>query len=142
MKAKLIILSVLGLLLSVGAKAQDDRIITFDQLPQNAKEFLAKYFPDKAPLLTKEDWDDFEVVYPNGEKVEFLKTGEWKKVDFRFTAVPAELVPEQIKAQVQAHYPGAVITKIKKERYGWEAKLNNGLEIDFNPEFIITDIDD
>ena len=142
MKAKFILLSVLALLLGVSAKAQDDRIITFDQLPQNAKEFLAKHFPDKAPILTKEDWDDFEVIYTNGEKVEFLKNGEWKKVDCRTTAVPDVLVPEQIKTQVQAHYPGSIIVKIKKERYGWEAKLNNGLEIDFNPEFVITDIDD
>ena len=142
MKAKLIILSLLGLLLSLNAKAQDDRIITLEQLPQNAKEFLAKHFPDKVPMLLKEDWDDFEVVYSNGEKVEFLKNGEWKKVDCRTVAVPAVLVPEQIKTQVQSHYPGAVITKIKKELYGWEVKLTNGLEIDFNPQFVITDIDD
>lgn len=142
MKKKLFLLSVLALLLSVSALAQEDRIITFDQLPQPAKEFLAKHFPDKTPLLVKEDWDDFEIMYPNGEKAEFFKNGDWKKVDFRIVAVPDVLVPEQIKNQVQAHYPGAVITKIKKERYGWEAKLNNGLEIDFNPEFVITDIDD
>ena len=142
MKTKLILLSVLGLLLGLGAKAQDDRIITLDQLPQVSKEFLAKYFPEKTPLLLKEDWDDFEVVYTNGEKVEFLKTGEWKKVDCRLSAVPAALVPAQIKDQVLALYPGAIITKIKKERYGWEIKLNNGLEIEFNPDFVITDIDD
>ena len=142
MKTKLILLSVLGLLLGLGAKAQDDRIITLDQLPQVSKEFLAKYFPDKTPILLKEDWDDYEVVYPNGEKVEFLKNGEWKKVDCRLTTVPAVLVPQQIKDQAQALYPGSIITKIKKERYGWEIKLNNGLEIDFNPDFVITDIDD
>ena len=142
MKTKLIILSVLGLLLGLNAKAQDDRIISLDQLPQNAKEFLVKHFPDKTPILLKEDWDDYEVVYPNGEKVEFLKNGEWKKVDCRLTAVPAVLVPQQIKDQAQALYPGSIITKIKKERYGWEIKLNNGLEIDFNPQFVITDIDD
>jgi hypothetical protein len=142
MKTKLILLSVLGLLLGLNAKAQDDRIISLQQLPQVSREFLAKHFPDKTPLLLKEDWDDYEVVYANGEKVEFLKTGEWKKVDCRLTAVPAVLVPQQIKDQAQALYPGALITKIKKERYGWEIKLNNGLEIDFNPQFVITDIDD
>ena len=142
MKAKLIILSVLALCLSISAKAQDDRIITLDRLPQNAQEFLAKHFPDKTPMVLKEDWDDFEVMYTNGEKVEFLKNGEWKKVDCRTAAVPDVLVPEQIKTQVQAHYPGAVITKIEKDRRGWEVKLNNGLDIDFSPKFVITDIDD
>ena len=142
MKAKLIILSVLALCLGISAKAQDDRIITLEQLPQNAKEFLTKHFPDKTPILLQEDWDDFEVVYSTGEKVEFLKNGEWKKIDFRVVAVPAALVPEQVKTQVQSLYPGAIITKIKKEPYGWEAKLNNGLEIDFNAEFVIIDIDD
>lgn len=143
MKTKLILLSVLGLLLGLNAKAQDDRIISLDQLPQNAKEFLVKHFPDKTPMFLKEDWDDYEVVYASGEKVEFLKNGEWKKVDCRMAAVPAVLVPEQIKNQMQAHYPGVIITKIKKESYGgWEIKLTNGLEIDFNPQFVIIDIDD
>jgi len=142
MRTKLFLLSLLALLLCVSARAQDDRIVSVDKLPQNAKEFLTKYFPDKTPVLVKEDWDDFEVVYANGEKAEFLKNGEWKKIDFRVVAVPAALVPEQVKTQVQSLYPGAIITKIKKEPYGWEAKLNNGLEIDFNAEFVIIDIDD
>lgn len=142
MRTKLILLSLLALMVGVSARAQDDRIVTVDKLPQNAKEFLAKHFPDKTPVLVKEDWDDFEVIYAQGEKAEFRKNGEWKKVDFRVTAVPAVLVPEQVRAQVQSLYPGAIITKIKKEPYGWEAKLNNGLEIDFNAEFVITDIDD
>ena len=142
MKAKLIILSVLALCLGISAKAQDDRIITMEQLPQNAKEFLTKHFPDKTPIMLQEDWDDFEVVYSNGEKVEFLKNGEWKKVDCRLGAVPAVLIPEQIKKQVQTNFPNTVITKIEKDRRGWEVKLNNGLEVDFSPQFVITDIDD
>ena len=142
MKAKLFLLTVLALCLGLSAQAQDDRLITLEQLPQNAKEFLTKHFPDKKPILLQEDWDDFEVVFSNGEKIEFLKNGEWKKVDCRLAAVPAVLVPEQIKTQVQANFPNAVITKIEKDRRGWEVKLNNGLEVDFSPQFVITDIDD
>ena len=58
------------------------------------------------------------------------------------SAVPDVLVPEQIKAQVNARYPGAVIIRLKKDRTGYDIKLSNGLDIEFNKRFVITDIDD
>lgn len=138
---KLILLSVLALTLGFSSRA-DERPISYDQLPQAAKAFLAQHFPDRTPLLVQADWEDYEVIYDNGEKVEFTKKGDWKKIDCRMSAVPDVLVPEQIKAQVNARYPGAVIIRLKKDRTGYDIKLSNGLEIEFNKRFVITDIDD
>ena len=114
MKARLIILSVLALCLGISAKAQDDRIITLDRLPQNAKEFLAKHFPDKTPMVLKEDWDDFEVMYTNGEKVEFLKNGEWKKVDCRTAAVPTSSSPSRSRPRSRPTIPAPSSPRSRK----------------------------
>ena len=138
---KLILLSVLALTLGFSSRA-DERPISYDQLPQAAKAFLAQHFPDRTPLLVQADWEDYEVIYDNGEKVEFTKKGDWKEIDCRMSAVPDVLVPEQIKAQVNARYPGAVIVKLKKDRIGYDIKLSNGLDLEFNKRFVITDIDD
>ncbi|MBR6933468.1 MAG: PepSY-like domain-containing protein [Bacteroidales bacterium] len=138
---KFILLAVLALTLSLPSCA-DDRPISFEQLPQAVRNFLAQYFPNKTPLLVLEDWDDYEVTYENGEKAEFTKKGDWKKIDCRMSAVPDVLIPEQIKTQVKARYPEAVIIRLKKDRTGYDIKLSNGLEIEFNKRFVITDIDD
>jgi ATP-dependent exoDNAse (exonuclease V) alpha subunit len=56
--------------------------------------------------------------------------------------VPQELIPEQIKANIANSFPGAIILKIDRNRRGYEVKLNNGLEVEFSPDFQVIDIDD
>ena len=50
------------------------------------------------------------------------------------------LIPEQIKAHVNATIPDAVITKIDRDRRGYEVKLSNGLEMEYNKKFKVVDI--
>ena len=59
-----------------------------------------------------------------------------------FTSVPATLVPEQITAYVNANFPNATIKKLEKKYMGWEIELNNGLELKFNKNFKVMEIDD
>ena len=109
------------------AKADDDRAITVDQLPQKAQEFIQKYFPKNEISLAKMEKDfwekKYEVVFVNGEKAEFLKDGSWEKVD------------------VSKHYPEAKILKIERDSKTYEVKLNNQLELEFNKAFQLIDID-
>lgn len=42
------------------AKADDDRAITVDQLPQKAQEFIQKYFPKNEISLAKMEKDFWE----------------------------------------------------------------------------------
>jgi len=59
-----------------------------------------------------------------------------------FPAVPATIVPEQITAYVTANFPNAIIKKLEKQFRGWEIELNNGLELKFNSNFRVMEIDD
>ena len=119
----------------------DDRVITFEQMPQTAQTFLKKYFAKKVPLVMTVDWDDYTIRYESGEKVEFDKKGQWKEVECYSTKVPADIVPEQIKTYVKKNYPGKSIIKIERRRMGYEIKLNNGMEIEFNRNFQVIDVD-
>ena len=67
--------------------------------------------------------------------------GEWDKVDCYMLPVPAALVPETIKQYVKANFPDAVINKIDKERYGYEIELSNNLELKFNKQGMLMQID-
>ena len=70
-------------------RADDDKPVTVDQLPQKAQTFIKQYFADKQVSLAKQERDFFdksyEVMFVNGEKVEFDKNGEWKDVDCKFS---------------------------------------------------------
>ena len=123
-------------------KADNERMITFNQLPAQAQTMLKKHFADKVPLIVTVDRDDYTVVYQSGEKIEFDKKGNWKDLNCKTSAVPQELIPEQIKANVKNTFPGAVIIKFDRDRRGYDVKLNNGMELEFNKQFQIAEIDD
>ena len=139
---KAILLLVAMMATSFIAKADHDQVITFDQMPEAAQAFHKQYFAGKVPLVVTVDWDDYTIRYESGEKVEFDKQGSWKEIDCRASQVPVELIPEEIKANIQATFPGAIILKIDRNRRGYEVKLNNGLEVEYSPTFQVIDIDD
>ena len=141
-KIQAILLLVAMMALSFNAKADNDQVITFDQMPEAAQTLLRQHFANKVPLVVTVDWDDYTIRYESGEKVEFDKQGNWKEIDCRATQVPVELIPEQIKSNIQATFPGAIILKIDRNRRGYEVKLNNGLEVEYSPTFDVIDIDD
>ena len=130
------------LALGFTAKADHDQVITFNQLPQTAKDLLKQHFADKVPLIVTMDWDDYTVVYETGEKVEFDKQGKWKEFECRTSQVPSALIPEQIKAHIRATFPGTTIIDLDRNRRGYEIKLNNGLEVEYDRNFRVVDIDD
>ena len=116
------ILFVLAAMLTIGfsAKADHDQVVTFNQLPAVAQTMLKQYFVNKMPLVVTMDWDDYTIMYETGEKVEF----------------------EQIKNHVRTTFPGTTILKLDRNRRGYEIKLNNGLDIEYNRNFQVVEIDD
>jgi len=142
MKKSLFILLACLMTMCLPVMADSDRVITFDQLPAAAQTMLKKYFADKVPLIVTVDWDDYKVMYQSGEKVEFDKKGEWKDLDCKVSAVPTALIPEQIKAKVKTTFPGATIIKLDRDRRGYDVKLNNGIELEFDKKFQIVEMDD
>ena len=139
---KAILLLAAMLVMSFSAKADHDQVITFDQMPEVAQAFHKQHFAGKVPLVVTVDWDDYTIRYESGEKVEFDKQGNWKEIDCRASQVPVELIPEEIKANIAATFPGTIILKIDRNRLGYEVKLNNGLEVEYSPTFQVIDIDD
>lgn len=73
------------------AYADHDRAVTTEQMPRQAQEFIARYFPGEKIAYAKKESDFFEVIYEvmftNGSKVEFRRNGAWKEVDCRLFVV-------------------------------------------------------
>ena len=128
------------------AKADDDRPITVTQLPATAQQFIKKHFPQQKVAYAKIERDfldtTYDVVFTDSSKLEFFKDGQWKEVDCRHTAVPAAIVPQQIRDFVTKNYPGVLITKIDRDKRDYELKISNGLELTFDLKFNLIEIDD
>lgn len=128
------------------ASADNDRIVPYENLSAKAQEFVKKYFPSEKVSYVKEEADfmelSYEVVFVQGTKVEFTGQGEWKEVDCRYSTLNEELVPEQIRAYVKQNFPDAKFVKIEKGYRDYEVKLTNRLELTFDMNFNLVDIDD
>ena len=123
-------------LFALTACADDDLPIRTNQLPRNAQQFLTQYFRGVEVSYAKQDDEGFdksyEVVFVDGNKVEFRRDGEWKEVDCRYGRVPDAIVPRAILDFVRQHYAGQYIRKIERDRHGYEVKLTSGLELKFD----------
>ena len=147
MKKFPIIFATLALMAStLTAFAGSDRIITVAELPAVSQQFIKAHFAGVEVSYAKVDEEmfdkDYKVVFVNGSKVEFAKDGQWKEVDCKYGEVPAAVVPQQIRDYVAKNFAGRKIVSIDRDKRDWEVKLDNGLDLKFDLQFRLIEIDD
>ena len=131
---------------AVPAFAGSDRLIGIGELPAVSRQFIETHFSGAEVSYAKvdEEWmeKDYKVVCADGTTVEFAKDGAWKEVDCKTRAVPAGIVPPQIREYVAKNFPGRHVTAIEQGRRNYEVELDNGIDLKFDLKFRLTDIDD
>lgn len=140
------LVATLCLLASLTAcQADNDKPISFGDLPTAAQTLVQTYFQGKTiALVTVESGvvsKSYDVVFASGEKLEFDRKGNWTEIDCKGSVVPADLVPEAVKAYVEQTYPGQTIVSIELDNGETEVKLTNRREITFNKKYQVIDID-
>ena len=129
---------------STTAMADDDRPIDFSQLPKTAQATVKKHFASSEILYSTQDglvFKTYDVMFANGDKIEFDSKGNWKDVEM-MSGVPTAFVPVQIQNFVKKSYPGSKITKIDRDARDYEIELSNGLDLKFNKSCRLIEIDD
>lgn len=125
--------------------ADNDRIITVEQLPANAQRFIKDFFPNIAVSYAEMESEMFdtsyEIIFVNGSKAEFNKKGDWKEVDCKFSEVPAGVIPQQIQQYVDTNHKGVKILEIDRDSNDYEIQLNNKMELKFDLQFRFIGID-
>ena len=145
---KRIVFFITSVLFSVSVFSAD-KVIPFEQLPKNAQEFTRKYFSAEDPMYKQayvtydaEFFDSsYTVVFTTGDGLEFNKNGEWKDFDCKRCPVPDEIIPATIKAYLSTYAPEIQVKKIEKNRRDYEIKLSSGLELKFDLEGNLIEID-
>ena len=126
--------------------AGNDKPIQVEELPKAAQHFIKSHFADQSVAMAKmetEFWGkSYDVIFTNGDKVEFDKKGKWTNVDCKHTQVPVAIIPKEIQKYVEKHYPDAKVLQIGlTDRKGYDVDLNNGFDIEFDKRFKVVDID-
>ena len=123
-----------------------DRPIAVDELPATAQKFIRTHFASSEVLYAKVDDglfdNDYKVVFADGASAEFASNGEWKEVKCKHCAVPASIVPQAIREQVVKQFPKAVIEGIDRDRRGYDVELSNGLDLKFDRQMNLIEIED
>ena len=80
--------------------ANDDKEITFSQLPKTAQAFVKQNFDTtKISYVTKESelFDtDYNLFFEDGTKIEFNKKGNWTSIKNKASQVCDKVIPKEI----------------------------------------------
>lgn len=119
---------------------------TAASLPEISRAFLNTHFGEMKISYVEVDkyllWvKEYEVILIDGTEVNFDRHGEWTEVDCRKTAVPAVIIPAEIVSYLNSYYPQKTVVAIEKESRKWEIKLDNGMELSFNKQGDLIDMD-
>ena len=146
MVMKKMIFGILSLLfLASPAMADDDKPIKVKEMPVAAQEFIAEHFPGQSIAVAKQEGSfiekNYDIIFTNGNKLEFDRKGIWTNVDCRYGSVPHAIIPAPITEYVKNHFPDGKVKKIEKENRKYEVELSNDVELKFNNSYELVDVD-
>ena len=116
------------------------------EMPKSAQQFIKNHFANQSIAMAKVETEfmdkNYDVIFTNGDKVEFDKKGKWTKVDCEHSQVPQAIIPMAIQHYVAKNYPDAKVVKIEvTDRKGYDVDLSNGFDIEFDKKMNVRDID-
>lgn len=121
---------------AVAAQADKDVPITVRELPARAQSMLRTHFKGRKVAFAKKETDlfgkSYDIVFTNGDKIEFDRNGNWTSMNCRRGQVPAALVHPNILHYVRRRFRSVRIVKIEREHHKYEVDLSNGAELRFD----------
>ncbi|MEE1208217.1 MAG: PepSY-like domain-containing protein [Muribaculaceae bacterium] len=138
MKFKTLFLTAIMMMaVAFGAQAADRYVRDVKALPQAAQATLAKNFKAKVSFIkvdtTLGHVDEYDVVLTDGTEVTFDNKGNWRDIETSAsTSVPAVFIPKAMSSYVKREHPGRRIVGLERKGKGYEAELDNGIEMKFD----------
>jgi hypothetical protein len=139
----LLIVSIVGMMPIL---ADNDKIITREELPEKAQVFLTQHFEGIEILYAKVEREmgvimSYDVLLDGEVKVEFNRSGEWTSVDCERNQVPNGVLPQGVLDYVTKKFAKSYVVEIERGLLGYDVKLNNDLDLDFdkNGKFLRVD---
>lgn len=136
MKKTIFLLATL-FIYSLTLRAEDShRIITFEELPVKAQEFVTSYFSGQTIRFVRMEIEvkktEYTVRFESGIEIEFNSTGDWEEVESHSECLPSGFLLEPILDFLKRNHTNACLHEIARSRHKIEVELASGLEIIFN----------
>lgn len=111
-------------------------------LPEKAQKFLEVAFPERT-ILMLDAKIDCEVTLDDFTEIDFDMYGQWKEIDAKGHGdIPETAIPAQIREAINKNFEGKKIVKMERSFGGnIEVELINGVEIEFDRNFMIVNFD-
>lgn len=128
----------------ISLRADNDKPIQVNQLPAVAQQFIKQHFANRKVALAKVETEflskKYEVVFADGDHINFDSKGNWEEIECKSSSVPAVIVPAPIMDYIHENYPETTVKKIEKEHREYEVKLSNRVELSFDKKFNLVDL--
>lgn len=121
------------LVVALAAVSARDKIVSADQLPKTAQDFISAHFAGKTVQYVEMDFNEFEVQLSDRTEIEFGGNGEWESVK-SYEGIPAGVLPEAITSYVKKNFADAKIVEAEKDWNSIELKLSNRMEVFFDKD--------
>jgi Protein of unknown function (DUF2874). len=133
--------------LAFATVTNDDRPVSYEQLPHPIKTFMTIHFPDNKMAYADKDWGGYDVILTSGTELEFNSKGVWTKAEARREVIPEsilKLLPENLTNYIEQTYPDKSIKTIEIKRSGYEIELSgmHDFELRFDKKGRFLYIDD
>jgi hypothetical protein len=134
---KIFLLLVASIMAVLPMLADNDKMITLAELPETAQMFIDKHFANIDILYAKAERDmgvitSYDVMLDSDIKLEFNRKGEWESVDCHRSRVPDSLLPKGVLDYVNKKFTKAYVVEIERDIQGYDVKLNNDLDLEFD----------
>ncbi len=143
---KMFLLLVVSIMAVMPMLADNDKMITREELPEKAQMFIDEHFANVDILYAKAERDmgvitSYDVVLEGDVKIEFNRSGEWESVDCNRGRVPDSVLPQGVLDYVSNKFAKAYVVEIERGLMGYDVKLSNDLDLDFdkNGKFLRVD---
>ena len=111
------VVAIFALLFAIAWNIECERAVAPQELPGEARSFIAQHYPEENPVLVIKTLDElavtYKVVFADGTQVKFRRNGMWREIKSRSRAVPSAVVPAQIADYVARNFPGTFLVGIE-----------------------------
>lgn len=128
---------LIGITLVSFTACDKERVIETDELPSNARTYIALHFPDYEIIQVVKERDDLKTTYQvfldEGFELDFDKKGVITSVEGT-NKLPDSVIPDRILAYVNVTYPDDFVVGWELDGAGQEIKLSNRMELKFDKD--------
>lgn len=124
---------------------ETESVIDFSALPSAAQTTITTHFDKEQIMLViydKELFDkEYSVTFFDGTVIQFEKSGSWESIESNITGVPTSILPTKIAEYVATYFEDQKVFEIEKDTDGYEVRLENSIELEFNLSGTLVGVD-